>query len=587
MRLYRNLVAALALLLGCVPAGPAETGLPATPTPPILRPDRASATFYIRPDGGSAEQCTGLMDAPYPGSGTGQPCAWDHPFRALPPGGPPRIQGGDTLVIASASYRMGLGAPGADNPDFCDTDYPWDCHMAPIPSGPDAVHPTRILGEGWDTGCASPPELWGAERARAIVNLAGSSNVEVGCLEITDHATCAEDHTGGLACGRDAYPYGDWAADGLYADDSAHVYLHDLDVHGLASSGVRAGRLTDWAVEDVRLAANGWVGWEGDIEGDDANSGTLTFRHWVVEWNGCVETYPGGEPIGCWAQTAGGYGDGVGTGETGGHWIVEDSAFLNNTSDGLDLLYVRRRPSSIVIRRTVAQGNAGNQIKVNGPALVENTVIVGNCGFFDGQSFTYDVDNCRAYGNALALNLRAGDRVTVTNDTLTGEGDCLIEVICEDGCDGSEVAQMRNNILLGQTEFGSSGNACLIYTEGFPHDPLDVDYGMIADVKGDPCPLGPHDVCDAPGLVNPSLGTFDARLLPGSPAIDAGGPDLCPSVDIDGAVRPVDGDGDGAALCDVGAYEFPGGTHQVYLPLATREPAPGLVPGVPGARSPG
>ena len=70
-----------------------------------------------------------------------------------------------------------------------------------------------------------------------------------------------------------------------------------------------------------------------------ANAGTLTFRHWTVEWNGCGETYPGGEPTGCWAQEAGGYGDGVGTGETGGDWIIEDSAFLHNTSDGLDLLY--------------------------------------------------------------------------------------------------------------------------------------------------------------------------------------------------------------------------------------------------------
>lgn len=32
-------------------------------------------TYYVRPDGGSADQCTGLVDAPYPGSGTDQPCA--------------------------------------------------------------------------------------------------------------------------------------------------------------------------------------------------------------------------------------------------------------------------------------------------------------------------------------------------------------------------------------------------------------------------------------------------------------------------------------------------------------------------------
>lgn len=92
-------------------------------------------------------------------------------------------------------------------------------------------------------------------------------------------------------------------------------------------------------------------------------------------------------PPACWAQSAGGYGDGVGTGATRGHWIIEESKFLNNTSDGLDLLYAKPG-SSIEIRRTLARGNAGNQIKTAGPVLVENSVIVGSCGFHQGKPST-------------------------------------------------------------------------------------------------------------------------------------------------------------------------------------------------------
>ena len=213
-----------------------------------------TTTWYVHPDGGSPDQCTGLVNAPYPGSGTDQPCAWDHPFRALPPDGTPRIAGGDTLIIGAASYMMGYGAPGAD---ACESDYPWDCYMPPVPSGPDPAHPTRILGEGWDTGCSDPPELWGAERAYMLLNLTDSSNVEIACLEITDHPDCVEFHSGGLACERDTYSFGPWAAIGLYAEDSANVRLHDLNIHGLAHGGVWAGRLTDWTVEDVRIAGNG------------------------------------------------------------------------------------------------------------------------------------------------------------------------------------------------------------------------------------------------------------------------------------------------------------------------------------------
>jgi hypothetical protein len=45
----------------------------------------SAATYYVRADGGDAAQCTGTTDAPYGGSGTGQACAWKHPFMALPP----------------------------------------------------------------------------------------------------------------------------------------------------------------------------------------------------------------------------------------------------------------------------------------------------------------------------------------------------------------------------------------------------------------------------------------------------------------------------------------------------------------------
>jgi hypothetical protein len=575
MLVWTTLIIGLSCLgLPARPESTAPVGRSAVPavTPSLQQNPGASAqgiTYYVRPDGGSTTQCTGRANAPYPGSGTAQPCAWDHPFRALPPGGAPRIAGGDTLIIGAGSYMMGLGAPGAD---ACDPASAWDCHMPPIPGGSTGT-PTRILGAGWDSGCSNRPQLWGTQRANMVLNLTDASHVEVACLELTDHSGCVESHAdASLACQRDNPPFGPWAPTGLYAEDSVDVHLRDLNIHGFAHTGTWAGRLTDWTVENVRIAGNGWVGWDGDIDGDDSNSGTLTFRHFTVEWNGCGETYPGGQPTGCWGQTAGGYGDGVGTGDTGGRWIIEDSAFLHNTSDGLDLLYARLPGSSIEIRRTIAEGNAGNQLKTNGPTLIENSIVVGNCGFFEGQPFTYNVDPCRAYGNALDLTLRPGNHVTVTNSTLTSEGDCLVVAGCEGTCNGSESVRLRNNIFQGQTDFLQPfESTCLTYQETFPSDPFDVDYSVITGTKDiPPCP-GSHDLCEAsPGLVNPSIDAFDAHLLQSSPAIDAGDNTICAAPDYGGMARPLDGNGDGNAVCDIGAYERWQPVAWLYLPLVLK-----------------
>ncbi|HXD51018.1 MAG TPA: hypothetical protein VN689_03950, partial [Burkholderiales bacterium] len=151
----------------------------------------SAATYYVRTDGGTTSQCNGLNNAPYPGSGSAQNCAWHHPFDALPPqgdGAKPAIalHGGDTLMVGPGSYEMGLNAPGAKAYPACNQNWSWDCYMANIPSGT-AAAPTRILGIGWDQGCRAPPQLWGSEHSAQVISMLGSSNVVLACLEITDH----------------------------------------------------------------------------------------------------------------------------------------------------------------------------------------------------------------------------------------------------------------------------------------------------------------------------------------------------------------------------------------------------------------
>lgn len=503
-----------------------------------------AATFHVRPGGGSAQQCTGLVDAPYPGSGSGRPCAFNHPFQALPPGGTPRLAAGDTLLVAPGAYMMGVGAPGAE---ACDANSSWECVMPPIPSGLDAAHPTRILGRD----CNDPPQLWGTERAARIINLEGSHHVQVGCLEITDRSGCVEFHSGGHACEREAPPFGPWAAVGVYASDSTGVRLHHLDIHGLAAAGVHAARLADWRIEDVRIAGNGWVGWDGDLGGDSSNHGTIIFRRVTIEWNGCAEGYPGLAPAGCWGQTAGGYGDGLGTGATGGDWVFEDCRVLHNTSDGLDLLY-HERGGSIVVNRVRAEGNAGNQIKLAGAATITNSVMIGNCGFFEGQPFTHHVDHCRALGSTLVLAFTGGESVAIVNSTVYGQGDGLLGAGPREpfACTGAETLRGRNNLFHGDADyFDPADRTFLFYAENCPGLAFDSDFTLYHQVKLSQYSPGPHDIAADPFFAGPLAGlAYGVTLTAASPAIDAGDPVEAPAADFTGARRD--------AHPDIGAYEY-------------------------------
>ena len=511
-------------------------------------PAAASATnWYVRSDGGTASQCTGLADRAYPGSGTGQACAWNHPFVALPPGGQARIAGGDTLHIGTGSFMMGYGAP---NTASCSQSAAGGCHMPPIPSGPSPTQPTRILGAGHAQGCLQPPELWGTENASMVLNLQGSSNVELACLEVTDRGSCIVSHchngqcAGEVAACKRSPPHGQWAHTGISARDSSQVSLRDVNIHGLANRGIHAGRISDWTLERTRINANGWAGWDGDIGSNSSNSGTISFIESEIAHNGCAERWPSGEIFGCWAQGGGGYGDGLGLGSSGGHWIFEDSHIHRNTSDGIDLLYLNDQ-GMVTIRRTLVEANAGNQVKVSRSALIENSVIVGNCAYFAGEANMRPGDHCRALGDAIFVGLGNQSQTDLINNTIVGQGNCVIS-----GGGGSSASRLRltNNLIIGKSYWLDPSKLSCLYYSG-SSEQIVWDRNFISNVRNGACPG--NSLCgNSPGIVSANLSNFDPEPLPSSPLIDAASSWLAPSDDFRALSRPV---GSGP---DIGAVEY-------------------------------
>jgi hypothetical protein len=221
---------------------------------------------------------------------------------------------------------------------------------------------------------------------------------------------------------------------------------------------------------------------------------------------------------------------------------------------------------TVTLNRIHAEGNAGNQVKATGLTSLSNSLLVGNCAFFENQPFTHNVDPCRAVGNTLEVTFAGGEQVSIVNSTFYGQGDGLVGGGPREGytCNGSESIKARNNIFLGDTDFFDPGDiSFLFYQEGCPNLQLDSDYNLVYRAKNITCNAiepfvnsGSHDLCQDPLLAGPFSGpAFGMIPAAGSPAIDAGDNAVCPSTDLLSLLRPADGNGDGDARCDIGAYE--------------------------------
>ena len=440
----------------------------------------SATTYYARTDGGTPDQCNGTVDAPNPDFSGQKNCAFKHPWYATGyqydvdhsryVAG--KMVGGDTL-ISDGSFMFGY-----DNKVLfpqCYYAWPYDCHTRALPSGT-VTQPTRLLGKGWDTGCTKKAEFWGTERT-TVLSLTGSSNIELKCLDITDHEDCTEFHT----CNRSTTPYGMWASTGINASDSSNVLIENVDVHGFASKGIYAGRLTDWTIKNSVIRGNGWVGWDGDIgSGVSSNSGYIKFINSSIEYNGCSEGYPDKTSIlTCRGQSGGGYGDGLGTQSTGGNWIFENTNFIANTSDGLDLLYMNSS-ATVSITGGRFEHNAGNQVKTNGPTTISGALVGGDCAYFTRAGFpdTVGVDSCRAMGNALSLGCQNKIQ-TLSGLTVSGEGDVLL--LAGGSC--NTTINVANSSFVGGLQYGAGGDMVAFFYADGSNPTLNLSNVSIKDTK--------------------------------------------------------------------------------------------------------
>jgi hypothetical protein len=183
-------------------------------------------------------------------------------------------------------------------------------------------------------------------------------------------------------------------------------------------------------------------------------------------------------------------------------------------------------------------------------SVLNNCVLIKNSAACGGGAFCWENNRLN---NCLLSDNTAGDcgGALVKNGILNN---CTIS-----GNTAREYSEFGNIFGggCGGVDLGSSVmNNCIVWGNTAVRGDNITTWGSgvtIRNTCSSPLPEGEGNICADPIFKNP-LGNF--RLKQGSPCVDAGSNDYAPATDLDGVVRPVDGDNNGSAITDMGCYEL-------------------------------
>jgi hypothetical protein len=545
-------------------------------------------TWFIRPDGGTRHsanattgQCDGLADAPYPGIGNNQHCAfndfrylWDDNSGAVGSGAWV-IAGGDTVIIRGCAALAGQANPsdpncrigwdkdtGSSPNNWCYAVGSFGCYNPPIPAGTALQH-TRILGQNYascNTGGATNPKLYASNLAQIFggfglaytLNLQNTQYVDVQCLEITSHnGVCTRSGMPAYPRGCNTMPPDDYGTSGiLMSNATSHITLQDVYIHGFNSAGIFGPIGGPIQMTRMFVGFNAIAGWNFDDGSGtaDAPGSSITASYVTMNWNGCYEEYPIVDSIParvCYDSQSGGFGDSwSGQQTTLDSFTCDHCVDDYNTKDGF--IGPHTFTTNLSITNSEAIGNMGQSWKWGGgpiptTVMFSNNLTVANCMRlsqpFPGAPANYNqyLSNfCRAAGNVMASVIPAGSNWTLANNSWVTYQPTIFDIACNTSGPCPSTVNVTNNIFLG---YNNPGNIYgpLIPGLYFIEDPSisivsshNVEYG----VRNGDCPSGgTGNICLDPQFVGEpsqawvsetSLDNFNFNLTNASPAIAAG-----------------------------------------------------------------
>lgn len=270
-------------------------------------------------------------------------------------------------------------------------------------------------------------------------------------------------------------------------------------------------------------------------------------------------------------------GDGGGYFTIGGGSTMTDVVIRGNTAQGNGGGVYFKSGDVMLIHSTVAENQAGqtgggiwslSRTTITESAITANQAAAGGGGLVChgcalNLSNSTVSNNSATTGYGGGLSNEAGGNATILNSTFSGNSAIVGGgVSAWSAADSpSPSTTIRNTIIANSTAGGDcfndvAGSAVLVGGNNLIETTSTCS--SVASITSDPN-LG--SMSDSPAY-------FPLKV--GSPAMDAGDNAACLATDQIGWPRPRDGDGNGSAICDIGAVEFVPNFQQVYLALVRK-----------------
>jgi len=474
----------------------------------LSRPARAASPVYVRTDGDDA-LCNGEYDAP----ATSAPnCAFATLGQAVH-----AVDSGGTVIVAAGTYTETVGIDKSLTLQGAGAD-----HTIVDGGGSGSVF---AIGPGYTV------TISGATIRHGIADQGGGV-YNRGALTLVDSVVLSNTAT---VAGGGIYNTG-----GSLAVGNCTVISNTALALGIGGGGGIYNSNGSLVISNCAIVSNTTlaVGIWGGGGGINNGYGSLAVHNSVIRHNSAVDS--GG---GIWSS--------------GGALAIFDSVISDNAAQDDDAY--------------------GGGVFSSSPAVLTNVTVSGNIvkavsGGIHSQhvmtltNVTVSGNTAGSGGGVLHTHIYTMTIInaTITDNKVTGSGHGIAG-----GVEAYAPVVFLNTIVADNENENCYGSTLNLISQGHNlEDENTCNFSAVTDfVDTDPL-LRPLRDNGGPA-VGQGQALLTHALSAGSPAIDAGANAGCPATDQRGVARPVDGDLDGVATCDIGAYEFR--PWYIYLPLVLKK----------------